>query len=112
MAKAPAKKKKKEVVLTPAEKFQQCRFAGSVASDDADPVALFHLERDVVQCPELLQLHLFPIRTQRMAQTLVQTPSGGHHAFAECLVTDYSAIPVVPDRVVFGKMFYGYDLHK
>ena len=41
-----------------AQQFQQCRFAGTVLADDADDVALLHLEIDVTESPDVFGVTL------------------------------------------------------
>ena len=40
----------------PAQEFEERGLAGAVPADDPDALALFHLEGDVLQCPEFFLL--------------------------------------------------------
>lgn len=85
-----------------AEDFEEGGFAGAIASDDADAVALLDLEIDVFKCPEFFEFGAFAVGTERMSEALIESASPVCHGVAQRLVFESAAGgPVVTDNVFF-----------
>src|SRR5881227_540426 len=42
----------------PGKELQRGRFPGAIRSDDSDSLSSFHLERNVIDCPELFRINV------------------------------------------------------
>ena len=77
----------------PAQDLQERGFPGAVAADQADPVALAHLEIDMAQRPELLEVHSDIVGGKGVAEPPAYRPAPFGELFVETLFPVHAAVP-------------------